>query len=1232
MICTHGRINTLRHHKASLGLGVGEPCLGLRCGDGACCCSSARGYESVGVGIRLCNLVLHTHGKVPGRLGLAMMERKGSHVIRKGHITIRAVLYVALKSDCEVEVLRFVGFGGTHNRLGYAELTSLARVGKGRFVLRALGLPNHTLNTGVALQEAGIARLFDRICQIRGQSSCRKRCASSNLYDCRTARKRNLAVCASYCSTQPNGELKLCAIVCLRVREERLAYLKITLGARVNDLNLRAFGCNGARSIAFAGDLIVILALCQLLGHGVGNARGQVGRLNLLAVGELEFSNTVPKGHVTVGLGVRGVDGGVGQGNLHLVLGIQVLVGRKVGHDGLLHLETARLARVGKLCLGVLRGRDLASRAGFLGSKTAIGCLGNRVLHTRGKAINDLRLSVFERERCLTRIVERNATILTTHDGIKRDFKVECCLRIVCCVGSNRLLHLELSGLARVGNGNGLGLFIGDGVGRLALAAGGKVIIRLFGDGVLHTLCKASGLCVFTVLQGERSHTIGEGHVAIGAVNRLVVQLNGKAKVLRFVTLNIRRHQLAHGEATLGLGVGEYHFLRLFGYLLVCNVAGIRGYIRVIMLFFHSIGNAQRQLFGRYRLAIAKRKGCNAIRELHVAVGLIARGVDTVVGQRNGKVEVLLLVGRRGADHALRYTKPARFARVGKGHFLGGIRNYRIAGLALDGSGEARVGFLFNRIGKISGHPGCGLCLSTLEREPCLTVDKVHLSVGLGNALVAELYQKAEGDVPIALRVGGHDLRHLESARLARVGKLCLGVLRGRDLASRPGLFSGKAIVGRLGNRVLHTRGQSLGVLSLAVCKRELGLAVYKLHLVECAADGGIKSHRKRERLGLIAVYVGSDRLCNLKVAALPGVLNGYALSNAFVDLGLRVSNVCSNKVIVGLLGDGISRAIGKTLGLYGGILRRELKRCDTIGKGHIAVLTIDAGIVERNGNLELLLVVGGKSILHALLYGKGAFGLGVGKLGFGLRCGNGSRITLLVGQKSRGGFLFDGVPHAHRQALGLLGFSVLECKGCHALVIKGHVAVLTADSGVKLDLEVKVPGVVGRGGAAHRLAHLKVTRLPSVGDLHGRRLLGDLRRFGNLALHVEARDVLLGNGVGDARGQAADVSRLVDPQLNGRLTRRERHVAKNARNRLVAKTHGEGICGVLGRVGRQVGHDGFLDVEAARLARVGELLLSYCGIGNAACAIARLVIAICNAYSKGPAVGFPHPVANTSG
>ena len=192
--------------------------------------------------------------------------------------------------------------------------------------------------------------------------------------------------------------------------------------------------------------------------------------------------------------------------------------------------------------------------------------------------------------------------------------------------------------------------------------------------------------------------------------------------------------------------------------------------------------------------------------------------------------------------------------------------------------------------------------------------------------------------------------------------------------------------------------------------------------------------------------------------------------------------------------------------------------------------------------------------------------------------------------QEARRYGLGDLVRESRGQAGGRGGPAVLEPERGDA-ALEGHVSVLARDGRVaerhgEGELGVLVRGQVGHDG----LPDLEAAGRARVGEAGGGAGLGDGARVAVLRGR-EAGRLGLGHGIGRAGGQAVDGLRSAILECEGSLSGFvEPDVTVSLRERLGRESldldrEGE----VLLLISREIGLDGLLDLEAARLARVGE-------------------------------------------
>ena len=216
----------------------------------------------------------------------------------------------------------------------------------------------------------------------------------------------------------------------------------------------------------------------------------------------------------------------------------------------------------------------------------------------------------------------------------------------------NRLDDGQGAGLAGIGEGNRLRHDGIDSVRRLAAGhRGGECVRHGLGDCIRNTLGQILNFGASFVLEFYGRHAVFEGHITVGSVDRLVIQLDSEGEGRVMVHIQSAFHSLAEREAAFLLDVGEssrHGSVLRDGTLLLLRIIGEA----VDLSFGYGVAQAYRQSGGTFLVrgrafAVRQFELSHAVFEGHVAEG----SVDGGIVQRHSEGELLGLISvRMGFD------------------------------------------------------------------------------------------------------------------------------------------------------------------------------------------------------------------------------------------------------------------------------------------------------------------------------------------------------------------------------------------------------------------------------------------------------------------------------------------------------------------------------------------------------------------------------------------------------
>ena len=335
----------------------------------------------------------------------------------------------------------------------------------------------------------------------------------------------------------------------------------------------------------------------------------------------------------------------------------------------------------------------------------------------------------------------------------------------------DRFLYLQRTGLARIGELGFLSLAVLNSAG-IAGFGGSEIVVSGFCYCIGDAGGQAGGGLAFAVLQrNRRCRTVGEGHIAVGAVDRLIAQRDVEGEGLLQIRREIRHDGLAYYQVTRLARIGERR-LALRG----ADGAGpfkARRISREIAIrrFCYGIPGADRQS-GDFNLLIVRQlDGRAAISELCTAVDFVLGRIGQA-GQHDGEAELLgaLLIRRQRAVDRFLYLQRTGLARIGELGFLS-LAVLNSAGIAGFGGSEIVVSGFCYCIGDAGGQAGGGLAFAVLQRNRrCRTVGEGHIAVGAVDRLIAQRDVEGEGLLQIRREIRHDGLADLQVADDAGVG------------------------------------------------------------------------------------------------------------------------------------------------------------------------------------------------------------------------------------------------------------------------------------------------------------------------------------------------------------------------------------------------------------------------------------------------------------------------------
>ena len=258
--------------------------------------------------------------------------------------------------------------------------------------------------------------------------------------------------------------------------------------------------------------------------------------------------------------------------------------------------------------------------------------------------------------------------------------------------------------------------------------------------------------------QPEARHAVREIHVAVEARDARVAQRHGEGEFLRHVRA-VAGDRLRHRQAAALMGVGIGHADGLvFGNDAAC-ILGRDLIVECVLALGHRVGGAFGQHIRHHGLAGPERERRHAVGKVHAAMD----AVDALVAQRHREREGRIRIHIGIADD-LPDRQTAVLDVQGIDEFDPGdsIRRNIPLRVGRDRDGVIAVGLL-HRVGNASRQVGGDRLFAAPEGEGRHAIDKGHVAIGAGDALVRQRHGEGE-DVPGIGCVARQGLLHFQTA------------------------------------------------------------------------------------------------------------------------------------------------------------------------------------------------------------------------------------------------------------------------------------------------------------------------------------------------------------------------------------------------------------------------------------------------------------------------------------
>ena len=292
-----------------------------------------------------------------------------------------------------------------------------------------------------------------------------------------------------------------------------------------------------------------------------------------------------------------------------------------------------------------------------------------------------------------------------------------------------------------------------------------EVRISCLNDGILNRCGQTFSDLTLAVLQRKLCNAILKRHVAIGSVDRRVVQRYGECEVNSLVRIYNTLDFLGNGQVTGYTGIGEY----CLGCLLLADRSGIAGLLSgeaISRLLLYRVLKCCRQILSSCLLAVLQREGRDAILEGHVAIG----PVDRSVCQGYGELELNVLIRCFVRLNGLCNCQVAGLTSIGECR-LGCLLLADCSGISGLFSGEAISRFLCNLVAHFCRQTGCRLGFAVLQCEVCNAVLEFHLSKLTIDSLIVKSNGKLEFRICICCKIRFNSLGDLQISSITRVGE-----------------------------------------------------------------------------------------------------------------------------------------------------------------------------------------------------------------------------------------------------------------------------------------------------------------------------------------------------------------------------------------------------------------------------------------------------------------------------